>query len=115
MIQARLFGKAQLIGVLGVVVTSLMPAAAAGQTATPRGPSDTQAPLTLEAVDSAAAEPAAPTSTRRKVTHVVRRGETLTSIANDHDVTLDAILEANPDISDPTGILAGQVIIIPAS
>ena len=96
MIQARLFGKAQLIGVLGVVVTSMLPAAAAGQTAAPRGPSEAQAPLTLAAVDSAAAEPAASsTSTRRKVTHVVRRGDTLSSIAKRYRTTVAAIKNAN--------------------
>jgi serine-type D-Ala-D-Ala endopeptidase (penicillin-binding protein 7) len=95
-IQARLFGKAQLIGVLGVVVTSMLPAAAAGQTATPRGPSEAQAPLTLPAADTAAAEPApSSTSTRRKITHVVRRGETLSSIAKRYRTTVAAIKNAN--------------------
>jgi D-alanyl-D-alanine endopeptidase (penicillin-binding protein 7) len=95
-IQARLSGKAQLIGVLGVVVTSLLPHTAAGQSATPRGPSEPQAPLALPAVDpiveSAAAEPAA---SRRKVTHVVRRGETLSSIARRYRTTVVAIKDAN--------------------
>ena len=93
MIQARLFGKAQLIGLLGVVVTSLLPAAAIGQT-TPRGPSERQAPLSLASVDSPA-EPGVSTSTRRKITHVVRRGETLSSIARRYRTTVAAIKNAN--------------------
>jgi D-alanyl-D-alanine endopeptidase (penicillin-binding protein 7) len=93
-IQARLFAKAQLIGVLGVVVTSLLPHAAAAQTAVPRGPSEPQTPLALPAVETAAPA-AATTPSPRKVTHLVRRGETLTSIARRYRTTVAAIKNAN--------------------
>ena len=97
MIQVRLIGKAQLIGVLGVILTSLLPYAAAGQTAAPRGPSEVQAPLTLPAVDTPGdtAAASAPASTRQKVTHVVRRGDTLSSISRRYRTTVAALKEWN--------------------
>ena len=97
MIQVRLIGKAQLIGVLGVILTSLLPHAAAGQTAVPRGPSELQAPLTLPAVDTPGDTSAASatTSTRQKVTHVVRRGDTLSSISRRYRTTVAALKEWN--------------------
>ena len=97
MIQARLIGKAQLIGVLGVLLTSLLPYAAAGQTVAPRGPSEPQAPLALPVVETAAAAATSTTtsSTPRKVTHVVRRGDTLYSIAQRYRTTVAALKESN--------------------
>ena len=101
-ILARLIGKIQLIGVLGVLLTSLLPSAAAGQsasqTAAPRGPSEPQAPLALPIVDAPAeTAPAAATttSTRRKITHVVKRGETLSSISRRYRTTVAALKETN--------------------
>ena len=97
-IQVRLIGKVQLIGMLGVLLTSLLPCAAAAQTAAPRGPNEPQAPLALPVVDTpAATAPAAvtPSPTRRKVTHVIRRGETLFSIARRYRTTVAAVKETN--------------------
>ena len=53
--------------------------------------------------------PAPPTST--PVVHVVVLGETLESIAQAYDVTVDALQEANR-ISDPGDVRAGQQLII---
>lgn len=48
------------------------------------------------------------------VTHQVSPNESLTSIAADFGVTIEAILQANgKDISDPSVILPGQTIVIP--
>jgi D-alanyl-D-alanine endopeptidase (penicillin-binding protein 7) len=97
-VQARLLGKRQLIGVLGVALTLWLPHAAAGQTAAPRGPSESQAPLTLPAVDTAAEPAAAATPTaskRRKITHIVRRGETLSSISRRYRTTVVALKNWN--------------------
>ncbi len=97
-IQARPIGKIQLIGVLGVLLTSLLPYAAEGQTAAPRGPSEPQAPLALPIVDTPAeTAPAAATTTptRRKITHVVKRGETLSSISRRYRTTVAALKETN--------------------
>ena len=46
-------------------------------------------------------------------THIVQRGETLTSIARHYGVTLDALEKAN-HIKNPSLIVVGQRLIIPA-
>ncbi|WP_432401302.1 glycosyl hydrolase family 18 protein [Wukongibacter sp. M2B1] len=45
--------------------------------------------------------------------HKIVPGESLYSIARQYGVTVEAILEANPDITSPTEIYPGQVITIP--
>lgn len=45
--------------------------------------------------------------------HTVRRGETLSTIAARYGVTVAAIMGANPRITDPDRIRAGQSIVIP--
>jgi len=52
---------------------------------------------------------AGPSNMRR---HVVRPGETLTSIAADYRITIDAIAAAN-HLADPSYVQAGQVLLIP--
>jgi len=47
--------------------------------------------------------------------HIVEKGETLWTIAKAHCLTLDELLEANPQITNPNLILAGQEISIPIS
>lgn len=47
--------------------------------------------------------------------YVVQRGDTLSAIAQRFDVTLQEILDANPEITDPGVIKVGQGIIIPTS
>ena len=46
-------------------------------------------------------------------TYVVQAGETLSAIAGRFGVTIPAILAANPKITDPALIVAGQRILIP--
>ncbi len=46
-------------------------------------------------------------------THVVREGETLTSIANHYGVSVDALIAAN-HLKDPDAIFVGQRLIIPS-
>jgi LysM repeat protein len=45
--------------------------------------------------------------------YVVQAGETLGTIARKFGVTVEALLAANPDITDPKTIMAGQHIFIP--
>ncbi len=45
--------------------------------------------------------------------HIVKRGETLASIARDYRVTLSRLLAANPQITNPNAITPGQSIRIP--
>lgn len=47
-------------------------------------------------------------------TYIVQQGDTLRSIASRFDVTISALLAANPEISDPSLITVGQRLIIPA-
>jgi LysM repeat protein len=44
--------------------------------------------------------------------HIVREGETLTSIANRYGVTVEAVIAANK-LADPNAIVVGQRLIIP--
>jgi D-alanyl-D-alanine endopeptidase (penicillin-binding protein 7) len=76
-IKARVHRPIQLLGIAAFVMWAL-PAAHA-QVAVPRGPSEPQAPLSLETVNQASTS--AVGSARLKSTHTVRRGETLYSIA----------------------------------
>lgn len=46
-------------------------------------------------------------------TYVVKRGDTLTRIAQRAKLTLDQLLAANPEIKDPNKIKIGQRIRIP--
>ena len=76
-IKARVHRTIQLLGITAFIIGAL-PAAHA-QVALPRGPSEPQAPLSLETINQASTS--AVGSGRQKATHTVRRGETLYSIA----------------------------------
>jgi len=45
--------------------------------------------------------------------HVIQQGETLWQISQQYNVPLDALIESNPQITDPDLIFPGQIIIIP--
>jgi len=76
-IKARVHRTIQLLGITAFIVGALPAAHAQGSL--PRGPSEPQAPLSLETIDQASTS--AVGSGRQKATHTVRRGETLYSIA----------------------------------
>jgi LysM repeat protein len=46
------------------------------------------------------------------VTHTVKAGETLSSIARKYNVTVEAIVEAN-ELANPDSLNVGQALIIP--
>jgi LysM repeat protein len=46
--------------------------------------------------------------------YVVKPGDTLTAVANRFEISLAQLLAANPQIKDPNGVRAGQVITLPA-
>ncbi|GEM_PF-4148285 len=54
-----------------------------------------------------------PTPTPAYIVHVVQPGETLIRIARQYDTTVEAILELNPEITDPNFIREGQEIKVP--
>lgn len=55
--------------------------------------------------------PAAP-ATAKPVTYTVQGGDTLSAIAEEHEVSLEALANAN-DLADPDVLQVGQVLIIP--
>ncbi len=59
----------------------------------------------------AAARPAQAQS--NGVYHIVQRGEYLSVIAQNYGTTVQAILTANPQITNPNLIFAGQTIFVP--
>lgn len=46
--------------------------------------------------------------------HTVQRGDSLWQIAKEHRISLDALLAANPQITDPNYIMPGSQINIPS-
>ncbi|MDQ7029846.1 MAG: LysM peptidoglycan-binding domain-containing protein [Ardenticatenia bacterium] len=54
-----------------------------------------------------------PTPTPDYIIHVVQPGETLIRIARQYETTVEAILELNPEITDPNFIREGQEIKVP--
>ena len=49
------------------------------------------------------------------MSYTARQGDTLFKIARNNNTTVAAILRANPEITDPDKIKAGQKIIMPAT
>ncbi len=45
--------------------------------------------------------------------HTVKKGESLWQIANMHNISLQALIDANPQIEDPNEITVGAKILIP--
>ena len=45
--------------------------------------------------------------------HTVKKGESLWQIANMHNISLQALIDANPQIEDPNEITVGTKILIP--
>jgi len=76
----------------------------------PEGPTATPSPTPAP---SRSIEPT-PTPAPTPTTYVIRAGDTLSKIATEHGLSLDQLLVANPDITDPNLITEGQQIIIPA-
>ena len=91
-IKARLNRTIQVLGVCAFLVWAL-PAGAHAQVALPRGPSETQAPLSIESLNQASTS--AVGSARTRATHVVRRGETLSSIARRYGTSVASLKSWN--------------------
>jgi len=60
--------------------------------------------------------PATPTPAPTNAsTYVVRKGDTLWSIAKAFGISLDALRTANPQVTDPTKMRVGTALTIPSS
>ncbi len=87
--------------------------AAAPSTVAPRG-----APPTAPAGSGSTASPVAAAAVRAApspLAYVVRRGDTLSRIAVRFRTTVEAILDLNPEVSDPSLIVRGQLLQIPSA
>jgi L,D-transpeptidase ErfK/SrfK len=49
------------------------------------------------------------------VSHIIQKGESFYKIAQDFDLGVDELLQANPEITDPKIIRAGETIILPTT
>jgi D-alanyl-D-alanine endopeptidase (penicillin-binding protein 7) len=85
--KARVHRPIQLLGIAAFVMWAL-PAVHA-QIAVPRGPSEPQAPLSLETINQVSTS--AVGSAGQKATHTVRRGETLYSIARRYGTSVASL------------------------
>jgi LysM repeat protein len=79
-------------------------------------PTETSPTATAQPTATLTPTPRPPTATPtvEPVVHTVEEGETLSIIAQNYGVTVEAIVEAN-GLTDPDLIIAGQTLIIPAS
>ncbi|MHB8958904.1 MAG: LysM peptidoglycan-binding domain-containing protein [Candidatus Limnocylindrales bacterium] len=74
-------------------------------------PSPTPAPTSSPAPTRAPSR--SPSATQALITHQIKRGETLTIIAAEYGVTVAALQKAN-GITNPSLIVTGQILVIPA-
>lgn len=74
----------------------------------------TPSPSTSAALPSASIEPTAPPAPTAQV-YLIKAGDTLSKVATSFDLTLDELLAANPQITDPDKIAIGDEITIPAA
>jgi LysM repeat protein len=77
-------------------------------TYTPLPPTDTPT-ITLTPLPTETPTPAGP------VTYLVETGDTLYSIAEQFEITIDQLLAYNPQIVDPNNVPVGSELIIPAA
>lgn len=102
-----------LIGLL--VISACNSGFESGGTTARLTPYQTQPALTEPAQADAAESTATPVPvpTPTPVVHIVSLGETISSIALQYGVSIDAILNANPGIS-PNAMIVGEEVIVPA-
>jgi len=76
---------------------------------TSTAPAPTSTPVATDTPSSSPSTTPSPAFT----SYVVKTGENLDAITRRFGVTINAILAANPDITDPRYVIAGQTILIP--
>jgi LysM repeat protein len=100
---------------VGVLLWAVLLVGARGMLAGSSGATNTP---TVVASTTAVASPsptatATPTGTAGTTAYTVKSGDSMASIAQSHGVTLQALLAANPQISDPTRLKVGDTIRLP--
>jgi LysM domain len=78
------------------------------------GDTPTPSPSVSGALPSASVEPTSPPAPTAQV-YLIKAGDTLSKVATSFDLTLDELLAANPQITDPDTIAIGDEITIPAA
>lgn len=71
-------------------------------------------PPVTEPVASSPAQPPPPSPALDQRTHIVSKGETLTSIAREYNVTVGDLMQVNT-VTDDRKLQIGQVIVLPAA
>jgi len=72
-----------------------------------------QEPSPSESATPIASPSSTPTPTPTTVVHVVKRGETLSRISQDYKVSIEIILGANPQVTNPNNLKIGERLVIP--
>ena len=99
--------------IVGIVPTAAAPKpSATASTGAAEGGSPTPGASPSASATSTPTPNATPTPTATATTYTIKRGDTLTDVANQFGVTVDAIQRAN-NIKDPTAIQVGDTITIP--
>ena len=106
---------AVLAGALGIAALALffIPPLFLGIGGGEDGNGATPNPSASQVAPSASVEPTAPPKPSAE-TYIIKSGDTLSKIATSFGLTLDELLAANPQITDPDKIAIGDEITIPA-
>ena len=88
---------------------------ACGGAATPSpSPTPTEAPTPAYVAPTTVEPSQSPEPTAAVTIYVVRSGDTLIAIAKKFNITLKALREANPQVTDPRLMQVGEKLTIPA-
>jgi LysM repeat protein len=106
---------AVLAGALGIAAVALffIPPLFLGIGGGDNGGGASPSPSASQAAPSVSVEPTAPPEPSAEV-YIIKSGDALSKIATSFGLTLDELLAANPQITDPDKIAIGDEITIPA-
>jgi len=106
-------GRTMAVIVLGLGMVACGSTATTSPSAEPSATGTPSVPPTVDATAAATPEPS-PEPSLEVTIYVVRKGDTLIDIAARHNVTLEALREANPEITDPRKLQIGTELKIPS-
>ena len=109
--RARTWG---LIAIIALVMAAvLLGITLIGQRGSEAGVSDTPTPTSEIIIQTPSPSPVVTATPMEPVTYTVQAGDTLSGIAQEHDVSLEALVAVN-DLADPDVLNVGQTLIIPS-
>lgn len=109
--RARTWGLIAIIALLMAAV--LLGITLMGQRGSEAGVSDTPTPTSEIIVQTPSPSPGVTPTPMEPVTYTVQAGDTLSGIAQEHDVSLEALIAVN-NLADPDVLNIGQTLIIPS-